>query len=196
MSELAFAPEWCDDVTADPFSASCVPGCRWLVRVAETGLDRNGWTLRESALDDLAAKLPLRPVRAYHDPTTRRLVHPPEPHAIDEALAMQITVGFIERAWRRGSAVLGVAHFWHSAAKFHRALLRAERAGRLVAVAHTSLVYFADYDPRQPNVELGVSHVVAVDIVTRPASRDVGFIRSCAPDEFRSRAEQPALQEA
>jgi hypothetical protein len=196
MSELAFAPEWCDDVTADPFSASCVPGCRWLVRVAETGLDRNGRTLRPSALDDLVAKLPGTPVRAYWDPAAQRLTHPPEPHAVDEALAVEITVGFAERAWPRDSAVFGVVHLWHSVTRLHRALLRAERAGRLIAEARTSLVYFARHDPQQRNIEHAVTHVVALDIVSNPAIRDAGFIRHLAADELRSRADVPALQEA
>jgi hypothetical protein len=175
-----FCPHLADDLTAAAITDACVPGCRWLVRVIDRdGNHHNGdrWAL--SALEDIAAGLPLRPFRVYRDGDTLR--HPP-----DNQLQPEITAGVVEAAWLKGNRiVLAVVHVWHHATRLHRALLALEARGRgfLHAAAGVSLVARVQTHPQHPTLVVAVPSVIALDLVSRPAAPDAGFIRSHGADE-------------
>lgn len=182
---MTFAPQWCDDPTAPPITADCVPGCRWLVRVIDADMNRHRESWTGQTLYEIAEGLALCPLRIYR--RDGAFTHPDDD--LERAQTDAITVGVFERGWVKEHAgrprlVLGVVHLWHSVTKLHRGLRRMEERGTLIALARVSLVARVLHDPTRRSVIAEVLRVVAVDLVTHPLSRDAGFIRSLTADEF------------
>ena len=178
----SFAPHFCDDPLAPPITETCVLGCRWLVRVIDRDVNRNGDQYGCGALEDIARGLPLRALRMYR--ANDVLTHPPDELSPEEHAAL--TVGLIEGAWVKADRVVfATAHLWHSVTRLHRGLLALERRsrGHLIAGTRISLVLRARTHPQEPRQVVAVPAVLSVDLVTRPGCRDTGFVRSLAPGE-------------
>jgi hypothetical protein len=167
-------------VVTPPRSAG---GFRWLV-CASIGAERGAaWTIPRWLFPDLAAALVGRPARwVWRDGD---LHHPPSGADPDD---LRYRAGCIVAAWARPWAVLCVVQLDGDAGRLHQALLAMHRArGRSMGLSLHATVEKAW--PRQDSAHFivtGITRVLGLDFVTRPADRDARVLRPLGPHEFQT----------